>query len=282
MLKPINGLDHVVIAVRNLAAAMDHWRNLGFTVSPRGLHSAHLGTANHTIVFDDDYVELLGVVDETEFNASTRSFLRRGSGLERLALRTDDATAAVAGFQVTGIDVIGPIEFRRPVDLEDGHRVDAAFRIFQWPADETVEGIRLFAVEHLTPGSVWLPKLLRHANGARCIRRVEIVAPDPHAAASSVARTLATEAEDAGHGVWRVSMGARGGGVEFLEAPRFAAQWGFGTRNADVHCALVLGVDTLETAMRFSEWTVDTGDARCCARVDGALIAWELGGQQNR
>lgn len=88
------GLDHIVIAVSNLTVSAERWQALGFTVSPRGLHSDYLGTANHTIMFEDDYVELLGVLAATEFNQPTRAFLAHGAGLERLAMRTDDAEAA--------------------------------------------------------------------------------------------------------------------------------------------------------------------------------------------
>ena len=56
------GLDHIVVVVRDLDAAAQRWRKLGFTLSPRGLHSAHMGTANHTLMLGDDYLELMGVV----------------------------------------------------------------------------------------------------------------------------------------------------------------------------------------------------------------------------
>src|SRR3546814_4086545 len=92
MLATLQGLDHVVIMVRDLSIGAQRWRDLGFTVSPRGTHSAHLGTGNHTIMFDDDYLELLGVLAETELNEPSRAFLaRRGEGLERAAFRTADA-----------------------------------------------------------------------------------------------------------------------------------------------------------------------------------------------
>ena len=32
------GLDHIVVVVRDLDAAAQRWRKLGFTLSPRGLH----------------------------------------------------------------------------------------------------------------------------------------------------------------------------------------------------------------------------------------------------
>ncbi len=74
-LKSIIGLDHVVILVRNLATGAETWRNLGFTVAPRGLHTAVMGTANHTIMLGEDYLELIGVVAETERNLQSREFL---------------------------------------------------------------------------------------------------------------------------------------------------------------------------------------------------------------
>ena len=57
MQKHINGIDHVVIVVRNLDAARDAFRRMGFTVTPRGLHS--LGSQNHCVMFGHDYIELL-------------------------------------------------------------------------------------------------------------------------------------------------------------------------------------------------------------------------------
>src|SRR6478736_5011664 len=95
-LKHILGTDHVVITVRDLDAAAAQWKRLGFTVSPRGLHSPQMGTANHTIMFGEDYLELLGVVAETEQNKPTRDLLKVREGIERTAFTTDDAAAGAA------------------------------------------------------------------------------------------------------------------------------------------------------------------------------------------
>src|SRR5215470_4326541 len=68
-LKNVIGVDHAVVMVRDLDKAAQGWRSLGFTVSPRGTHSAHMGTGNYTIMLDPDYIELLGVLSPTEHNA---------------------------------------------------------------------------------------------------------------------------------------------------------------------------------------------------------------------
>ncbi len=72
--------------VRDLDLAAEMWKRLGFTVSPRGTHSAHMGSGNHTIMLDPDYIELLGVLAATDLNAPARAFLAQREGIERIAL----------------------------------------------------------------------------------------------------------------------------------------------------------------------------------------------------
>ena len=96
VLKHIVGLDHIVVLVRDLDGAAETWRRLGFTLAPRGTHSAHIGTGNYTIMLGADYIELIGVLTETAHNAPSRALLaRRGEGIERAALTTTDAAAGV-------------------------------------------------------------------------------------------------------------------------------------------------------------------------------------------
>ncbi|MYF85064.1 MAG: VOC family protein, partial [Rhodospirillaceae bacterium] len=56
---PITGIDHAIVGVRKLEAARRKWAKLGFTITPRGRHRGW-GTANYCIMFETDYVELLG------------------------------------------------------------------------------------------------------------------------------------------------------------------------------------------------------------------------------
>ena len=112
-LKSIVGLDHVVILARSLDAAAEDWRALGFTVAPRGIHTAAMGTANHTIMLAEDYIELIGVVADTERNAPTREFLKmRGEGIERSAFTTTSAADGVAEITARGLAGTGPFRLR--------------------------------------------------------------------------------------------------------------------------------------------------------------------------
>src|ERR1700674_986290 len=102
-LQNVIGLDHAVVVVGDLDQAAESWKRLGFTVSPRGTHSAKMGTGNFTIMLDPDYIELLGVLAETEHNIPTRAFLgKRGEGIERIAFTAFDSAAAAEEMRAAG------------------------------------------------------------------------------------------------------------------------------------------------------------------------------------
>ncbi|MGH6900445.1 MAG: VOC family protein, partial [Geminicoccaceae bacterium] len=98
------GLDHVVILVRDLADAEARLARLGFRPTPRGVHSAHMGTANATVVFGDGtYLEALGVLQPTANNLAVRTVLAEREGPYGLAFKTEDAGAAAAERAAAGI-----------------------------------------------------------------------------------------------------------------------------------------------------------------------------------
>src|SRR5438270_13941910 len=115
--------------VKALDKAAENWKRLGFTVSPRGTHSAHMGSGNYTIMFDPDYMELLGVLTETEHNAPARAYLAaHGDGIERIAFTAIDSAAVAGEIRARGFAPIGPTDFERPVTMPDGRRSAAKFR----------------------------------------------------------------------------------------------------------------------------------------------------------
>jgi hypothetical protein len=163
---PVKGIDHVFLLIDDLDEGLERYRALGFTVSPRGMHSAVKGTANHTIMFPDDYVELLGILQPTPANAARRDLLARsGEGLHAIACRIAEAEAAAADLAELGIGTRDLGSFERPVDLPDGTTGAAAFTTVAFEPSETPFGF-VFMCQHRSRETVWIPELIGHANGA--------------------------------------------------------------------------------------------------------------------
>lgn len=220
----IVGVDHVMISVRDLGVAARAWAAAGFTLSPRGRHSEYMGTANHTIVFGSDYLELMGVEHPTPLNEPTRTFLRQREGIERAALTTDDAAALAAELQRHGFAGDGPLVFGRPVPLPGGASTEARFQITSWPANEAPAGLHLFACQHLTRTAVWVTGLEQHRNGATGLMRIEIIAADPRATAAHLGRLIGQEPE-AAEDALRVRSGAGRAAFDVMTAAAFARRY---------------------------------------------------------
>jgi catechol 2,3-dioxygenase-like lactoylglutathione lyase family enzyme len=207
-IKSIAGIDHAVVVVRDLDASAENWKRLGFTISPRGTHSAHMGTGNYTIMLGEDYIELLGVLNATEHNAPSRAFLdRTGGGIERIAFTTPDAGAGAAEIRAMGYASIGPTDFERPVTMPDGRKSAAKFATFLWPVDEAPGGVRLFACQHKTRETVWIPELQKQANTAKRIAEVLVTTPEPEADAKHLAKMIDGEIGQWADGAFVVPTG---------------------------------------------------------------------------
>jgi catechol 2,3-dioxygenase-like lactoylglutathione lyase family enzyme len=251
-LKNIAGIDHAVVVVRDLDAAAENWRRLGFTVSPRGTHSAKMGTGNYTIMLGDDYIELMGVLAETEHNAPSREFLARtGGGIERVAFTTADAAAGAEEIRARGYRALGPTDFERPVTLPSGGQSEARFRTFQWPVDQAPGGVRIFACQHNTRETVWIPELQKHANTAKAIERLIIVSPEPDKDAEHLSRLIDGEVRVEADGGLAVPSGSGRADFLFLRRDQLGRQFpgvsmaGLPERGG---AALVLAVDDLAAA----------------------------------
>src|SRR3954468_13400381 len=203
--------------VADLDQAAANWKRLGFTVSPRGTHSAKMGSGNYTIMLNPDYIELLGVLTETEHNAPARAFLaKRGEGIERIAFTAIDSAAGAEEIRGHGYAALGPTDFERPVTMPDGSLSAAKFRVFQWPIEEAPAGVRIFACQHKTRETVWIPELMKHANGARRLKQVLMVAPEPAKEAAHLSRMIDRETRNEADGAVAVPSGGDRADFVFL------------------------------------------------------------------
>ncbi len=170
--RPIVGIDHALVGVADLEAARDAYARLGFTVTPRGRHVGW-GTGNYTVMFENDYVELIGIVDPSQHIHNLDEFLKTGEGLLNVALATDDADRTYHWLRAHGSDAAEPQDLQRLLELDDDNETLRFRNIFLPP--EFTPGLNTFACQHLTPEKVRRTAWLSHPNGARGISEVTIV-----------------------------------------------------------------------------------------------------------
>jgi catechol 2,3-dioxygenase-like lactoylglutathione lyase family enzyme len=176
----IAGIDHTLVGVKDLEAARQLWQTLGFTVTPRGRHIGW-GTGNYCIMFESGYIELLGVVQPTEFLNGLDVFLKSREGLMALAFGTEDPKGLQAALAKAGIASDGPKDLKRKLELPEGEALPAFSLLF--PDPKALPDLKAFVTQHLTPDIIRRKEWLRHANRARRLVSVTVVAADPAKAA---------------------------------------------------------------------------------------------------
>jgi hypothetical protein len=278
-LKNVIGIDHAVVMVRDLDHAAETWKRLGFTLSPRGTHSAHMGTGNYTMMLDPDYLELLGVLAPTEHNAPARAMLEKHEGIERVVLTAVDSAAGADEIRARGYAPIGPTDFERPVTMPDGTKSAAKFRTFQWPVKEAPAGMRIFACQHKTRETVWIPELMRHANGAKRLREVLLVAPELAKEAAHLSKMIDRETHTETDGAIAVPSGSDRADFVFMTKEQLGRRYpgvslaGLADRGA---AGLVIAADLSAAEKALGANGVRSGQSICVApaKANGTLLAF--------
>lgn len=179
--------DHAVVVCGDLDAAVANWRALGFTLTPRGYHT--LGSQNHCIMLARDYLELLHVTAPSPSRQYYWDAQQRGGGCAAMSCKSSDAFATADRLRAAGFQPSDPIEFSRPVRLDDGSEHPATFRV---TALDGAPGARYFVCEHRTPELLWRPEWMAHANGARAIAATYLVVEAEQVSATAEAYAVLT------------------------------------------------------------------------------------------
>jgi hypothetical protein len=180
-----------LVFIANLSAGAAAYQRLGFTLTPRGRHPS-LGTANHTIMFEDDYLELITVLARSKLNERWAAILDRGDGLGAMALAARDARAVRATLRSRGIAVPEVVDFERPVIIE-GKSLGARFSVAHLPPDAS-PALPAFFCQHHTRHLVWLPDFQRHPNGSHGVAGLVVAHRDPAALSAAYQRLLGSDA----------------------------------------------------------------------------------------
>lgn len=167
----LRGIDHLVIAVPDLGAAMKTYRDLGFTVVAGGRHP-DAGTENALVVFRDSaYLELLGF-SEPRPEHRWWAPLHAGGGLVDFCLQTDDLAGDADAFRRTGVDLGEP---------ERRHRVRPDGVEVRWVAvlaRGEQRGVAPFLLAEETGRDERVPLQRAHANGVTGIGCVSVAVRD--------------------------------------------------------------------------------------------------------
>ncbi len=262
-------LDHSVINVHyDMDNAKRLFEALGFTVTPRGHHT--LGSINHLLVFDDDYLELIGMPmgDEPEIDEISDNPL----GIHGMVFRSNNADDTYEYLKSLDFDDLPPKVFSRPVDVANGKK-DAKFRTVG-AKEGLFSGAGVYFCEHSTPELVWRPEWQKHANGVNKIIEFTVVSTDPEFEANNFATLLAGKVESFAEDTFRISF--KGGYISVLSRIAYQKKYGdFASElddNAGMFSALIFSTTNLSALNEMlkttpSEIRVKCGDSRTLVRV---------------
>ena len=150
-------LDHIAINIKNkMDEAYDLFTKLGFTLTPRGFHS--LGSINHSMIFNQDYLELIGFPQEGTIKRP--ELVNADNGINGLVFKSSNIDKTFLHLKNNNIHSEEPRSFSRPVKIHNIQR-NAEFKTVSINKNVVKAG-RVYFCQHLTPELVWIPKFIKH------------------------------------------------------------------------------------------------------------------------
>ena len=247
-------LDHVGIAVESLEAGRLTYQRLGFNLTPPSVHSGSRvpggpvepwGSGNHCAMFEQGYLEILGIVDAALYS-SARALLDRYQGAHIIALGCDDADAAFAALGARQPGIQAPAALERDAafgpDGRDTRR--ARFRnIYTDPA--RFPEAKWIVIEHQTRDVLWQPHLLSHPNGVVAITEAAICTDDVVGTARRLAATFGVAFDAKDPGIARLEL-ARG--ILYVLSPAMVPKWAKGVEPPAVPSVVGVGFSVRDLA----------------------------------
>lgn len=214
------GIDHPLIAVRDLDKAIETFRSLGFFIAPPGRHP--WGTSTALALFHHQILEIVSIGDASlldgyetggfRFGRHVEQFLERSEGVALTALFTEDAEEAEAQLAARGIPCTGTIDFSRDVVRADGQpdRTKTTLKVFRHDA---MPRLSVFACQQHRRDLLEFPDRMTHPNNAHGFAAATIVAEDKAPVLDRLTRihnvSVSTDAEgldsvETTKGHWRI------------------------------------------------------------------------------
>lgn len=181
------GLDHLVIAVRDLDIAQHAYKSLGFTTTPIAHHP--WGTSNFLVQMDRFFLEVLSVTDESKlypaapgffsFGGYLRDYLKNGQGLAMTVFESFDAARDRDEFAEKQLGDFDRFDFEREAVLPDGSRATVGFSLAFAVHPDLPKAV-FFTCQQHAPQYFWKPDYQKHENGALGVGAVAMVCQNPH------------------------------------------------------------------------------------------------------
>jgi glyoxalase-like protein len=164
----IQGIDHLVIVVKDLARAAKDYEQLGFTVVPGGQHP--VGSHNALISFQDgSYLEIIAfyraAVDHRWWEP-----LSKGERFVDFCLQTDDLRGDTKKLRDAGVAINDPVPWSRK--RPDGYELKWLLSL----AAGSQRGVAPFLIEDVTARAERIPREFRHKNGTTGIQKIIVAA----------------------------------------------------------------------------------------------------------
>ena len=182
----IHSVNHVGMAVRDMAKTAARYDAMGFLLTPYSMHSgawkpgdpvARLAYGNRCVMFRNNYLEILASESAAAPSPRIADFLARHQGGHIICFGTEDPHAVDARLKASGVKTSGVIPLQRNVDTPEGVRT-AMFERVQFAPDASPEGY-IQAARHLTPEYVYQPRYIAHPNQTVALSEVFLVTDDP-------------------------------------------------------------------------------------------------------
>ncbi|WP_322095457.1 VOC family protein [Paraburkholderia bannensis] len=179
------GIDHPVVSVRNHPEAVEKYIRLGFSPSPISYHP--WGSVLTLMMFEDNFIELIGIDDPSKFGTgevngfcygrTLGEFLCRSEGLGLVSLHSKDIEADFAAVKASGLPTQQRVEFRRKITAPDGSPDEAVVSLGMI-MDTELGDVSNFLCQQHRPEFIWRKDWQNHPNGANAVLEVIYVAPD--------------------------------------------------------------------------------------------------------
>lgn len=170
--QPCLRLDHIVIAVRDLAQVMLDYRALGFTVLTGGQHPGRTSHNALVVLADGAYLEFIAWQAPALNERWYRVHAEHGDGLVDFALLPNDTAIALAAARARGLTTLtGPL---------DGSRLRPDGERLQWQTARHATPDLPFLCGDITPRALRVPEgeARRHENGAQGVASLAVAVQD--------------------------------------------------------------------------------------------------------